>query len=375
MAFHRFSELFPLLQGREFDELAADIKRNGLREPVWLHDGQVLDGRNRWRACQQLGVEAKTRVYTGDDPLAFVISLNLHRRQLSESQRAMVAAKIANMPQGARTDLASIEAMSQPQAAERLNVGRASVQRAREVLDHGAPELAAAVDAGVITVSAAADLAKRPAAEQVQVLKRAETEGKDVRIIARRHDLAKQREAIARGEISLPQGQFDLLVIDPPWPYETSYGVNWRGACPYPVMPLEEIGALDIPALAAPDCVLWLWTTHTFLPHAFPLIAGWGFAYKVCLVWVKPRAGLGAWVRSQCEFCLMAVRGRPAIDLTTQTTVLHAPVREHSRKPDEFYAMVESLCVSERRLDFFSREPRKGWSQFGDDTRRFVARA
>jgi N6-adenosine-specific RNA methylase IME4 len=360
------------LQGSEFDELVADIERNGLREPVWLHDGQVIDGRNRWRACQQLGVEAKTRVYTGDDPLAFVISLNLHRRHLNESQRAMAAAKLATLPKGANQHS---EGLPIGRCSALLNVGERTVARAREVLDHGAPELTAAVDAGVIAVSAAADIAKRPVAEQREMLGRAQTEGKDVRLIARRHDLAKQRDAIASGEISLPQGQFDLLVIDPPWPYETSYGVNWRGACPYPVMPLEEIGALDIPALAAPDCVLWLWTTHTFLPHAFPLIAGWGFAYKVCLVWVKPRAGLGAWVRSQCEFCLMAVRGRPAIDLTTQTTVLHAPVREHSRKPEEFYAMVESLCVSERRLDFFSREPRKGWSQFGNDTRRFAARA
>jgi hypothetical protein len=87
-----------------------------------------------------------------------VISLNLARRHLNESQRAMAAARLANMKQGARTDLASIEAMSQTQAADRLNVDRSSVQRARVVLDTATPELAHAVDAGLLAVSKAAGL-------------------------------------------------------------------------------------------------------------------------------------------------------------------------------------------------------------------------
>ena len=145
MKFHQLSGLFPLMDDREFEGLVEDIRTNGLREPIWLYDGQILDGRNRWRACEAIGVVPQTREYAGTDPVGFVVSLNLHRRHLSESQRALVAAKIANMPQGARTDLASIEATSQPRAAELLNVGRASVQRAREVIDRGAPELVAAV--------------------------------------------------------------------------------------------------------------------------------------------------------------------------------------------------------------------------------------
>ncbi len=127
-------------------------------------------------------------------------------------------------------------------------------------------------------------------------------------------------------------------------------------------------GDLAIPA--ADDCVLWCWTTHRFLPHAFPLLAAWGFDYKVTLTWVKDSFGVGRWLRSQSEFCLMAVRGRPVLDLTNQPTVLHAPRREHSRKPDEFYGLVDSLCVG-RKLDIFSREPRLGWAQFGNELDKF----
>jgi hypothetical protein len=93
--FHPLAALFPLMQGREFDELVADIKANGLLEPIWLHGGQILDGRNRWRACEAAGIkDPPTRVYDGDDPLIFVLSMNLRRRHLTEAQKAVLALDI-----------------------------------------------------------------------------------------------------------------------------------------------------------------------------------------------------------------------------------------------------------------------------------------
>jgi hypothetical protein len=108
--------------------------------------------------------------YLGDDPLAFVVSSNLHRRHLDESQRAMVAARLAHLPKGLRADHAQICASSQPDAAELLNVGRRSVQHARQVLDHGTPDLQHAVEAGAVSVSAAATVAKLPEEVQAEVL-------------------------------------------------------------------------------------------------------------------------------------------------------------------------------------------------------------
>src|SRR5262245_14218684 len=101
--FHPCAEVFPRMSDSELELLAADIKANGLRESIWVHPGDrsIIDGRNRYLACQRAGVEPTYRTWDGKGSLiAFVVSLNLHRRHLNESQRAMVAARLANFRHG-----------------------------------------------------------------------------------------------------------------------------------------------------------------------------------------------------------------------------------------------------------------------------------
>jgi hypothetical protein len=142
-----------------------------------LLDGAFLDGRNRYRACRAAGIEPRFEQWTprheGDRPLAFVLSRNLVRRHLDESQRAMVAARAANLAVGVRGDYAqaaSKEAgVSQTEAATKLKVSRSLVQRATKVLKKGTPELVEKVDRGVIPVSTASKLVVLPKAEQVKI--------------------------------------------------------------------------------------------------------------------------------------------------------------------------------------------------------------
>jgi ParB-like chromosome segregation protein Spo0J len=156
LEFHPLANIFPLVEGAEFDELVADIRQHGLREPIVVYEDKILDGRNRYRACLAAGIEPTFTAYTGDDPVSYVISLNLRRRHLDESQRAMVAAKLATLRDGQRADL--VEGLPIGRASALLNVGERSVARAREVIDHGAPELVSAVERGAVSVSAAADV-------------------------------------------------------------------------------------------------------------------------------------------------------------------------------------------------------------------------
>lgn len=166
LQFHEYANLFPLIEGREFDDLVADIQQHGIREPIWLYDGKILDGRNRYRASQSIGIDAPIKTYEGDDALAFVISLNLKRRHLNESQRAMVAAKLAKLELGANQHSGSENLPTQQQAANMLNVSDRSIRTAKHVQSVATPELAAAVEAGKVAVSAAAQATKIMTPEQ-----------------------------------------------------------------------------------------------------------------------------------------------------------------------------------------------------------------
>jgi hypothetical protein len=124
-------------------------------EAIWTHEGKIVDGRNRYNACVALKIKPTYREWDGNGSLAaFVVSLNLHRRHLNESQRAMVAEALSTMTEG-RPKTASIDAVSQDEAAKLLNVSRKSVQRAREVRKKGTPETIAAVESGALPVSVA----------------------------------------------------------------------------------------------------------------------------------------------------------------------------------------------------------------------------
>lgn len=172
--FHPVANIFPMLGAAELRGLAEDIRANGLRVPIVLHaDGRILDGRNRALACDEAGVQPTYETWSGDgDAVKYVVSLNLHRRHLDEGQRAAVAGRIANLGEGRPKETAQICAVStvapisQAEAAELLNVSRRSVQHAAKVLNHGTPELLAAVDAGEVAVSVAAEIAKLPHDEQ-----------------------------------------------------------------------------------------------------------------------------------------------------------------------------------------------------------------
>ena len=158
---HPASDIFPVMADAEFQKLKANISANGVLEPVWLCGGMVLDGRHRMMACAQLGISPPLREYAGDDPVGFVVSLNLHRRHLDTSQKAMVAAKLANLPHGVRADQSGhMAGVTQSEAAELLNVGERTVRRARAVLDEGTPELIEAVERGEKSVTAASREAK-----------------------------------------------------------------------------------------------------------------------------------------------------------------------------------------------------------------------
>ncbi|MCO6050876.1 hypothetical protein NGM99_13915 [Mesorhizobium sp. RP14(2022)] len=166
---HPAADIFPWIEGKAFDDLVEDIRKNGVLEPIVFLNGSILDGRNRYMAARQLGIEYPRIEFDGDDPLAFVIARNLHRRHLTESQRSMVGAKLAKMPAQRPSEDNSAN-LRTSDAAAMLNVSERSIETARQVEKSGTPELVAAVEAGKVSVSAAAIVAAQPPEVQREVV-------------------------------------------------------------------------------------------------------------------------------------------------------------------------------------------------------------
>jgi len=171
--FHPIADIFPMLPEEDLNALAADIQTHGLRDPIWIYEGAVLDGRNRWMACEIAGVQPTTRAYNGNDPVAFVLSTNLYRRHLTQAQKAIVASKAAKLDNHRPKGSASRGALSQDEAAEKAGVSRASVQRARVVAEQGVPELEREVWDGNIGLKEASEIARAPIEDQPEAIEKA----------------------------------------------------------------------------------------------------------------------------------------------------------------------------------------------------------
>jgi len=180
---HPIADFFPLLKRRssgrdEFRDLTNDIKSHGLREPITLFEGKILDGRNRARACELAKVVPRFEEFTGDDPVAFVVSKNLRRRHLSISQRAMIAAKISTFTWGGDRrkrpfgHLKEGHGHARAVAAAGFDVGYRTVTRAAKVRKMATPELVKAVVDGKVTLARAERIARDPKNEQIRHLKK-----------------------------------------------------------------------------------------------------------------------------------------------------------------------------------------------------------
>jgi N6-adenosine-specific RNA methylase IME4/ParB-like chromosome segregation protein Spo0J len=371
--FHPLADVLPLLEGAEFDRLVEDIREQGLLNPITIYQGKILDGRNRYRACLAAGVKPRYVDFTGDDPAAFVLSQNLARRHLGPSERAMVAARMANLKWGQRAD--RVEGpIGLSSAAELVGVSERSVKRARVVIEHGTPDLQQAVERGRIAVHEAAQAARQSPEAQADYLATVAADPRTVFRAWRDHRGREERAAaLAHSTSALPVGgrRWALILADPPWNFRhcAPGRANTHPSRHYEVMEIEEICALPVGELAAEHCVLFLWTTNPHLQDAFQVIEAWGFEYKSALVWDKEIPGTGYWVRGQHEHLLICTKGKPPLPNVhgVPASVIREKRREHSRKPDASYEVIERMYPTLPKIELFARRARKGWDAWGNE--------
>ena len=162
----------------------------------------------------------------------------------------------------------------------------------------------------------------------------------------------------------LVRNHYRTILADPPWAIMQT---GSRGASQhYPVMDVDAIAALGVDRLCAADCHLWLWVTNASLHAGKHVMEAWGFTYRSCLTWIKPRFGLGNYLRNQTEHLLLGTRGKAPVRFHGQGTWFYAPVQEHSHKPEEQYAIIE-WCSPGPYLELFARRRRPSWDVWGNE--------
>ena len=338
MKFHEIADLFPLIDGDEFQLLCDDIKKEGLNHPVILLDDEILDGRNRYRACVKVGIEPKYEKFEGDDPLAFVLSENLHRRHLTASQRAALAAEVANMTWGGdrKSDQGAILPFEKTnrEASDLFQVGERYVKEAKAIKERY-PGKFAELKTGRKTIQQA------------------------------KREIVKEN---VKDQPDLPTDKYRVIYADPPWNYGNSglddYGHAERH---YPTMSIEELCNLDVPDIIEDNSVLFLWTTSPLLEDSFRLVRAWGFKYKTSFVWNKIKHNFGYYNSVRHELLLVCTKGSCLPDNSKLfNSVQSIERKEHSEKPEEFREIIETLYTRGKKIELFSRKQTKGWDAWGN---------
>lgn len=382
---HPIAALFPLMGDAELEELVLSMRTHGYdrRHPIVLSEGKILDGRNRYRAAKAADVTPSFVTWEEGDPWDLVWRENATRRQLEPGQKAALHLEFvagSKSWQEERAKRAAAANASRSVAVEASHARRNIPPTMDGRAPRGAPPSSKTVKRESARLASAAGVRPRTMERAIELRKM------DPQAFARvargevplNRALAETKKAAVVEQIKskpkpLPGGRHDVIVIDPPWRYDTrGEDRDVRGTVGYPDMSVEEICAMPIASLAEKDCVLWLWTTNAFMREALRCLAAWGFTEKTILTWDKERIGVGHWLRNVTEHCILAVRGKPVVELKNQSTMLRAPRREHSRKPDEFYTLVESLCPGSK-LDIFARSERRGWTAWGAEKEKFNA--
>jgi len=363
--------LIPPLTPDEFSQLEANVLADGIRDPIIVWSGTIVDGHNRYELAQRHGLKFETLEmhFSSINYCKLWIAENqLGRRNLTD----FVKAEVMNIITACLKEIAELKKIEDGKKARDKQLGVLSIidktpthDTRKIVADKLGWSTGKVAQFDVVNKKAPEEVKEKLRSGEVSINQAYQEIKKEEKKEERKLKLQEQRDLIASGSLELPSGVFEVIVIDPPWNYGRDYDPDSsRVANPYPEMSQSELLSINLPS--ADDSVLFLWTTHAFLWDAKQLLDGWGFTYKATLVWDKQQMGMGAWLRMQCEFCLVGIKGKPVWSNTRWRDIISEQRREHSRKPESFYNLVEEVTVG-RKLEYFSRQKRAGWEVFGDE--------
>jgi N6-adenosine-specific RNA methylase IME4 len=389
---HPAADKFPMLDEGRLNDLAADIAANGLKVKIQLLDGQVIDGRNRARACELANVKPLFETIECDNPYKYVWSLNGNRRDLTGIQRSLIG---MNCESGAAAfEAAKQEAeIKRKTAIAQAQTGNDNAKKTDDqndsghlfpTTDHHCPRQRNRENTAVAAVAAQFGVSRATMEKAITIRNSGEDnataviqgKAKPTEVLR----MIRNEKKIERIQ-ALPSGQYHVIYADPPWQYSDARAMDQYESTSaehhYPTLSLDELKALDVGGLAAPDCVLFCWATCPLIFDAPEVLEAWGFTYKTMFIWNKGSGAFGHYHDASSELLLVATRGSgtPQIDKREHQNQL-LPREGHSRKPAAWRDMIDRLYPNGPRIELFSRgEAPSGWDVWGAEAQPLEAAA
>lgn len=363
-----YRKLVPRPTKGEYKALEADIiDKEEATEPIIINqDKVILDGHTRYEICTKHGLFYRTEVREFESELdekIFVVDVNLKRRHLTDMQKIILAKPLE--------DLIAEKAKRQQSIAGKIGrdiqLGFSSNEETPHPIDT-AKEVAKQIGVSKSTYERGKKIRDEGTPEEIQ-----EASSKPKQI-TRVHNKIKKRqhleEAHKKGSPPMPEGVFDIIYADPGWKYDSDASQRGKADNHYATLTTkkiaEEVGA-ELESHVAENAMLFLWVTNAHLEDGLRVIKVWGFKYITNFVWVKDKIGLGWFARGQHELLLLCRKGEMPHpeDHNRYPTIINAPRREHSVKPEIVYDMIETMYPNRKYLELFSRNQREGWVMWG----------
>jgi len=374
--FHPIANIFPLIEGEEFDKLFYDVRTFGVREPVWLYEGKILDGRNRYLAAKKAGVPFERKTYGGTaiEAIHFVWSLNRTRRHMTPSQAAIADAKRNKMSDAYAPVKEAAKARQVDAGKEHGRGQQKLVEQIPQPIENKPEPKTRDVRAKTAgTNPKYIDLADKLVEERPDLVADVESGKKTLSQVQRE---IRQEELSARTPPP-PTGKYRVIYADPPWKYNDTMAISKDGLSEnygpaeahYPPMTIPELCSLPVKDIAEDDAVLFIWTTSPLLEDTFPIIKAWGFKYKTSFVWDKVKHNMGHYNSVRHEFLLVCTRGSCTPDVKKLFDSVQSIERsdKHSQKPQEFRDIIDTIYTQGTRIELFAREQANGWELWGNE--------
>ena len=359
--------LIPPLSNEEFKQLERSILEEGIRDPLITWNGILIDGHNRYRIAQEhdMNYETLEKEFENINRVKeWMINNQFGRRNLSNYQRSVLALQLEDVFREKAKENQAIQfkgssliqiseevkpIVSIKEVAKIANVSHDTIAKVKKIEANATPEVKARLNTGTMSIN-----------EAYKEIKKEEIETKRKEI----------RETFEKQDVQVKDKKYRIIYADPPWKYGNAmpeYVTEPQDY--YLLMNTEDICAMPIKDITEKDAVLFLWSTSPHLPEALEVAKAWGFTYKTTFIWDKIKHNMGHYNSVRHEILLVCTKGACTPDVKRLfDSVVSEERTEHSKKPNVFREIIETIYTYGNKIELFARETPEGWDVFGNQS-------